>query len=101
VNLERRRWVPDISMIADQLIEDYRDASPDQDLLDVVGTITSWKATAAVYGEEITEDDWITLVAELAHRVVRRAAPVADPGRASPDPRPAAGRRDRHRHRAR
>ncbi|MGO9155343.1 hypothetical protein [Mycobacterium sp.] len=78
--LQRRKWVPDVRMIADQLIADYRSATfsvegiggpgeriPEGDL-DAIGTMASWLATAADHGEEFQEDDWICLVQELASR---------------------------------
>jgi len=68
MNLQRRNWVPDVNMIADQLIEDYRVGGEDQGFNDAVGTITSWLATAKDHGEEFQEDDWIALVWELARR---------------------------------
>ena len=35
---------------------------------DSIGTIASWQATARNHGEEFTENDWVTLVQELARR---------------------------------
>ena len=65
---QRRGWVPDVRMIADQLIEDYRCQIEVQGNLDALGTMTSWQATATDHGEEFTEDDWMALVQELARR---------------------------------
>jgi hypothetical protein len=74
---ERRKWVPDVKMIADQLIEDYRTATwametgqmgVSQGDNDSLGTLASWLATAKDHGEELQEDDWIALVRELARR---------------------------------
>jgi hypothetical protein len=84
--MERRKWVPDVEMIADQLVMDYVDADPrpversrlDQGAIDAyrsqgwndaLGTIVSWQQTAADHGEEFIEDDWIELVQELAYRL--------------------------------
>lgn len=71
--LERRKWVPDVAAIADQLIGDYRDARPEGNL-DALSTMESWQATARDHGDEFTEDDWLALVQELA----RRAAGLND-----------------------
>jgi hypothetical protein len=79
--LERRKWVPDIKMIADQLIEDYRNStwsveglSPDRVIYegenDSLSTLVSWINTAHDHDEEFQEDDWIALAQELAKRVV-------------------------------
>ena len=74
---ERRKWVPDVKMIADQLIEDYRTATwametgqmgVSQGDNDSLGTLASWLATAKDHGEEFQEDDWIALVRERARR---------------------------------
>src|ERR1700746_1789944 len=74
---ERRKWGPDVKMIADQLIEDYRTApwametgqmGDSQGDNDSLGTLASWLATAKDHGEEFQEDDWIALVRELARR---------------------------------
>jgi hypothetical protein len=86
--IERRKWVPDIKMIADQLVEDYRSSTwsveglgPDavhEGDSDAVGTMASHIATAKDHGEDFTEDDWIALMQELAKRV---AFGADDPGR--------------------
>jgi hypothetical protein len=56
-----------VRLIADQLIADYRNATHEgEGPLDALGTIASWQATAADYGEEFQEDDWVSLVQELA-----------------------------------
>ncbi|HZD92287.1 MAG TPA: hypothetical protein VE224_19500 [Pseudolabrys sp.] len=60
-------------MMADQLVADYaavyREGVDDsQGFLDAVSTIRSWQETAADHGEELTEDDWVQLVSELARR---------------------------------
>ena len=65
--LERRKWVPDIAVITDQLITDYRSAERDGDL-DALSTMDSWQATAQAHGDEFTGDDWMALVQELAQR---------------------------------
>jgi hypothetical protein len=81
--VERRSWVPDVAMIADQLIEDYRtetwgvegigpDGRVSEGDSDAVGTMASWIAAAKDHGEEFQEDDWIALVQELARRAARR-----------------------------
>jgi hypothetical protein len=77
--MEPTQWVPDIKMIADQLIADYRsepwgveglgaEGTVRGGDLDAIGTMASWFATAKDHGEEFTEDDWIALVQELAGR---------------------------------
>jgi hypothetical protein len=71
--MQRRKWVPDPALIADQLIEDYRAESDERGFLDGVSTITSWQATAQTHGEELIEDDWVALVLELARRAARGA----------------------------
>ncbi|MGO9032234.1 hypothetical protein [Mycobacterium sp.] len=65
----RRGWVPPVRVIADQLIADYRGAAIEEaGNLDAGHTIKSWQETAADHGERFTEDDWVTLVQELARR---------------------------------
>jgi len=75
--MKRKTWVPDVKLIADQLIEDYRTATwamesgqmgVSQGDNDSLGTIASWPATARDHGEEFTENDWVALVQELARR---------------------------------
>jgi hypothetical protein len=77
--MERRKWVPDVRCIADQLIKDYRDSEwavegigPEGVVIqgdsDALSTLTSWMATAKENGEEFTQDDWIALVQQLAQR---------------------------------
>jgi hypothetical protein len=57
-------------MVADQLIEDYRNATHESEgNMDAVSTIDSWHATARAHGDEFTEDDWIALVQELVRRL--------------------------------
>jgi len=73
-----REWVPDPATIADQLIDNYRDATqqnPNDPLeargqgdLDAIGTMESWQESAEFHGEEFTEDDWLALAQELARR---------------------------------
>ncbi|MFM8598146.1 MAG: hypothetical protein ACKOB8_03970, partial [Mycobacterium sp.] len=74
-SMEERPWVSDPDAIADQLIRDYRDGGPDQGNLDAVATMISWINTASFHGSEFTEDDWITLVQELARRAAWPDAP--------------------------
>jgi hypothetical protein len=75
--MKRRTWVPDVKLIADQLITDYRHATwaletgqmgVSQGDNDALGTIASWQATARDHGEEFTENDWVALMQELARR---------------------------------
>jgi hypothetical protein len=75
--MKRKTWVPDVKLIADQLITDYRAATwametgqmgVSQGDNDSVGTIASWQATARDHGQEFTENDWVALVQELARR---------------------------------
>ncbi len=87
-HLQRRQWVPDVRVIADQLIADYRTAGPpdvfgeccveDSDN-DALGTMASWLATAADHGEEFQEDDWIALVQVLAGRAAWPYGPGVTP----------------------
>jgi hypothetical protein len=66
--VERRSWVPDVKMLADQLIADYRDGGEIQGANDAMETFVSWRETARLDGGEFTEDDWVTLAQELARR---------------------------------
>lgn len=77
--MERRKWFPDVAVIADQLVEDFRNSTwtvegigPEALVTeggnDAVGTMASWIALAKENGEDFTEDDWIALVQELARR---------------------------------
>ena len=75
--MKRRAWVPDVKLIADQLINDYRTATwametgqmgVSQGDNDSLGTVASWQAAARDHGEEFTENDWVALVQELARR---------------------------------
>jgi hypothetical protein len=64
--LERRKWVPDVKMIADQLVEDYRSGTWSVERLGpgvvhrgddgAVGTLGSWFDVARFHGEELQED---------------------------------------------
>ena len=73
VNPRRRTWVPDPTVISDQLIEDYRSAErKDEGDLDALSTMESWQTTARDHGEQFTEDDWLILVQELARRAAGR-----------------------------
>jgi hypothetical protein len=92
MELQRRNWVPDVAVIADQLVADYRSATfsveglgPNpgkgtipEGALDAIGTMASWFATAKGHGEEFTEDDWIALVQELAQRAAWPNGPGVD-----------------------
>jgi hypothetical protein len=75
--MKRRAWAPDVKLIADQLIENYRTATWAMETgqmgvslgdSDSLGTIASWQATARDQGEGFTENDWVALVQELARR---------------------------------
>jgi hypothetical protein len=75
--MKRRAWVPDVKLIAEQLIKDYRTATWamesgqmgfSQGDNDSRSTIASWQATARDNGAKFTENDWIALVQELARR---------------------------------
>lgn len=73
MTMQRRRWVPNIETVADQLA-DFRDAgidNPDGDL-DTLSTIEAWQALAREHGDEWTENDWIVLVQTLALRLAAR-----------------------------
>jgi hypothetical protein len=70
--MQRRNWVPDVVVIADQIVADYRDDEDEasfQGDLDAIATMESWQATAQDHGDEFREDDWLALVQELARRV--------------------------------
>jgi hypothetical protein len=75
--MKRKAWVPDVKLIADQLIADYRTATwametgqmgVSQGDNDSLGTIASWQTKARDHGEEFTENSWVALVQELARR---------------------------------
>jgi hypothetical protein len=70
MELQRRKWVPDINMIADQLIRDFSTEDEGQGSLDINSTLDSWQATAQFHGDQLTEDDWGALVKELVRRIV-------------------------------
>jgi hypothetical protein len=78
--MERRKFVPDVKAIADQLIADYRRATfsfegfggpgehvPEGDI-DAISTMTSWTNLARERDGEWREDDWLALVQVLACR---------------------------------
>ncbi|WP_374023205.1 hypothetical protein [Mycobacterium sp. HNNTM2301] len=68
--MKRRSWIPDPATIADQLVEDYRNATDgSHGDLDAISTMASWFEIGQGHGEEFTEDDWIALVQELARRL--------------------------------
>ena len=56
IKLERRKWVPDIADIADQLITDYRSAEREGDL-DALSTMDSWQARRR---PTATNSSWMT-----------------------------------------
>jgi hypothetical protein len=64
----RRSWVPDVRVIADQLIAGYRGQNEEQGNMDALGTLASWQGMAADHGEEFIEDDLVAVVQELARR---------------------------------
>ena len=80
--MQRRTWVPDVEVVADQLIENYCSAThsaagpgadPDQATVvegdvEAINTMTAWIARAEEQGEEWREDDWFALVQVLAKR---------------------------------
>jgi hypothetical protein len=69
--LKRRKWVPNINEIADQLVDDFRKARDESEgSLDVLASLHSWQETAQFHGDEFTEDDWTALVEELVRRIV-------------------------------
>jgi hypothetical protein len=60
-------------MIADELIEDYRNATvAGEGGLDAIGTMGSWIDAANEHSEEFQEDDRIALMQELACRAAGR-----------------------------
>jgi hypothetical protein len=57
-HMQRRKWAPDPTTIADQLIADYRNATQDSEGdLNAISTMESWAATAEAHGDEFTDDD--------------------------------------------
>jgi hypothetical protein len=67
--MQRRQWVPDVAMIADQLIEDYRNQEQDgQGDLDALATMEQHQGIARGFGDDFRELDWLALVQELARR---------------------------------
>ena len=69
--IQRRNWVPDVRVIADQLVEDFvKGGDPGHGFMDIVGSLQSWQQTAEFHGDEFTEDDWIALVHDLVSRIV-------------------------------
>ena len=76
-DLQPRGWAPDINMMADQLIDGYREDPEDfsgEGFLDALNTILSWQETAAFHGDEFTEGDFIKLVTVLARRCANQYA---------------------------
>jgi hypothetical protein len=68
----RRKWVPNVKDLADELVRDYRtgeDAELGQGVLDINRTLDSWQEMAKVHGDEFNEEDWGALVLELVRRV--------------------------------
>lgn len=67
--MQRREWVPDINLMAEQLIEDVGRAEDDSvGGLDAVGTFAAWQHSASDHGEEIQEDDYQALAILLARK---------------------------------
>lgn len=85
--MERRQWVPDVQLMAEQIVEDMRaedsalqGLGPDPEELhgqgssDVIGTLASWEQTAKFHGDEITRDDLYALIIRLARMAAGRTA---------------------------
>jgi hypothetical protein len=70
--MSKRGWVPDIERLAEQLVEDVRNADKQSGFLDAVGTFASWEGMAAERGEEITTDDYQALCIRLAQMYVNQ-----------------------------
>ena len=80
--MQRRNWVPDVEVVADQLIANYRSgalsvgepgAEPSKDAViegdaEAINTMTSWIANAEEQGDDWREEDWFALVQALAKR---------------------------------
>jgi hypothetical protein len=74
--VKRREWLPDVKIIADQLIEDYRSSTWTVEGIGPDGSVSegdsdamaSWLAKARKHCEEFQDDDWIALVQELTRR---------------------------------
>lgn len=87
--MQRRNWVPDVEIVADQLIENYRSAAPSVGRLgrdpsqeavvegdvDAINTMTSWIARAEEHGGDWRKDDWFALVQLLAKRAAWPRSP--------------------------
>jgi hypothetical protein len=76
--MERRKWIPNVTAIADQLIEDYRNGDDYGWFLDALHTIASWQDAAKEHGDEFNENDWTKLVIELVKRAAE-SRPVNAP----------------------
>jgi hypothetical protein len=88
--MQRRNWVSDVEIVADQLIENYRSATlgvggpgadPTRETViegdvEAINTMTSWIAKAEQHGGEWQEDDWFALVQVLAKRAAWPRHPV-------------------------
>jgi len=72
MELQRRKWVPDVNEVADQLVHDYFTADDEYEgRLDADSTLGTWiNETAAFHGGEWTEGDWYALVHALLRRMV-------------------------------
>lgn len=71
LQFRRRKWVPNVRDLADELVRDYRTDEDDkgQGPLDIERTLESWQDTAQLHGDKLTEEDWAALVQELVRRV--------------------------------
>jgi hypothetical protein len=70
--MQRRKWIPDPVVIADELITVYRNADTDDDGdLDAISTMTTWQGITQASAEEFTVDDWLAVVQELARRAAK------------------------------
>ncbi|MFD3399440.1 hypothetical protein ACFWUU_02110 [Kribbella sp. NPDC058693] len=78
MELSRRSWVPDIELMAQQLIADVRTAETEYEgNLDAVGTFNVFEQVAAAAGEELQPDDYQSLAILLA-RMCAGFVPMPD-----------------------
>jgi hypothetical protein len=67
--MEKRDHVPDVGMLAEELLRDYRADPNARGWLDAVGTLSSYIDNANTLGDGFTQDDWTALVLELVRRL--------------------------------
>jgi hypothetical protein len=78
---QRRAWVPNVNMVADQLIQDYRSYieqfGPDDGAahgnVETLKTMEHWQGIARANGDDFRELDWLALVSELTRRAAEQS----------------------------